>query len=94
MFDYGAMIFILTFSLVAVSGHRVDKLFDMAHYRMSTIIVGTSLCILVSMLICPFWAGQKLHSQMFHNMEKLANSLDGKEVGHCKFGRLKKIINA
>ncbi|CAK7335798.1 unnamed protein product [Dovyalis caffra] len=76
-FDYGALIFILTFSLVTVSGYRVDKLFNMAHQRMSTIIIGTSLCILVTMLICPIWAGQELHNLISRNMDKLANALDG-----------------
>ncbi|KAF3434213.1 hypothetical protein FNV43_RR25316 [Rhamnella rubrinervis] len=76
-FDYGAMIFILTFSLVSVSGYRVDKLFDMAHQRLSTIIIGTCLCILVSMLIYPIWAGQELYTIITRNMDKLANSLDG-----------------
>ncbi|RZC69637.1 hypothetical protein C5167_032758 [Papaver somniferum] len=60
-FDYGAMIFILTFSLVSVSGYRVDKLFDLAQQRLSTIAIGTALCLLVSMLICPVWAGKDLH---------------------------------
>lgn len=77
-FDYGAMIFILTFSLVTVSGYRVDKLFVLAHQRISTIIIGTSLCIILSMLICPIWAGQELHVLICRNMDKLANSLDGK----------------
>lgn len=76
-FDYGAMIFILTFSLVTVSGYRVDKLFDMAHQRISTIIIGTSLCIFVTMFICPIWAGEELHILISRNMDKLANSLDG-----------------
>ncbi|KAF5734959.1 hypothetical protein HS088_TW15G00458 [Tripterygium wilfordii] len=76
-FDYGAMIFILTFSLVSLSGYRVDELLDMAHERISTIIVGTSLCILVSMLICPIWAGGELHALINRNMDKLANSLEG-----------------
>ncbi|XP_060673975.1 aluminum-activated malate transporter 10 [Ziziphus jujuba] len=76
-FDYGTMIFILTFSLVSVSGYRVDKLFDMAHQRLSTIIIGTSLCILISMIICPIWAGQELYTMMTRNMDKLATSLDG-----------------
>ncbi|KDP25238.1 hypothetical protein JCGZ_20394 [Jatropha curcas] len=76
-FDYGAMIFILTFCLVAVSGYRVDQLFEMAYQRLSTIIIGTSLCIFVSMLICPIWAGQELYTQLTSNMDKLANSLDG-----------------
>ncbi|KAK9275734.1 hypothetical protein L1049_023002 [Liquidambar formosana] len=76
-FDYGAVIFILTFSLVSVSGYRVDKLIDMAHQRLSTIIIGTSLCILISMLVCPIWAGQELDLLITRNMDKLANSLDG-----------------
>ncbi|KAF5729778.1 hypothetical protein HS088_TW20G00142 [Tripterygium wilfordii] len=76
-FDYGAMIFILTFSLVSVSGYRVDELLGMARERISTIIVGTSLCILVSMLICPIWAGGELHVLIHRNMEKLAISLEG-----------------
>lgn len=77
MFDYGAMIFILTFSIVAISGYRVDKLFDLAHQRISTIIIGTSLCILVIMLVCPIWSGQELHSLTVRNMDKLSDSLDG-----------------
>ncbi|KAK9145699.1 hypothetical protein Sjap_005602 [Stephania japonica] len=76
-FDYGAMIFILTFSLVSVSGYRVDKLFDMAHQRLSTIAIGTSMCILISIVVCPIWAGEDLHVLITRNMEKLANSLDG-----------------
>ncbi|KDP28457.1 hypothetical protein JCGZ_14228 [Jatropha curcas] len=76
-FDYGAMIFILTFSLVSVSGYRVDELFDLAQHRFSTIVVGTSLCILISILICPIWAGGELHNLIIRNLEKLAHSLDG-----------------
>ena len=77
-FDYGALIFILTFSLVAVSGYRVEELFDLAHQRLSTIIIGTSLCVLVTMLICPIWAGQEMNALISRNMDKLADSLDGK----------------
>ncbi|XP_038993428.1 aluminum-activated malate transporter 10-like [Hibiscus syriacus] len=77
LFDYGAMVFILTFSFVVVSGYRVDKLFEFAHNRISTIIIGTSLCIIVIMLVCPIWSGQELHSLIVRNMDKLADSLDG-----------------
>ncbi|KAK4411531.1 Aluminum-activated malate transporter 10 [Sesamum angolense] len=76
-FDYGAMIFILTFSLVSVSGYRVQKLFKLAHDRLSTIAIGTSICILISMLVCPVWAGTELHNLIKNNMEKLSDSLDG-----------------
>ncbi|KAJ8900431.1 hypothetical protein K2173_025208 [Erythroxylum novogranatense] len=76
-FDYGAMIFILTFSLVSISGYRVDKLFEMAHQRLSTIAVGASLCIIITMFFCPTWAGDELHSLIHTNLEKLADSLYG-----------------
>ncbi|BFG32048.1 hypothetical protein CerSpe_183220 [Prunus speciosa] len=76
-FDYGIMIFILTFSLVSVSGYRVDKLLDMASQRISTIIIGTSLCIIITMVICPIWAGEELYMLITRNMDKLACSLDG-----------------
>ncbi|OVA14746.1 Aluminum-activated malate transporter [Macleaya cordata] len=76
-FDYGAMIFILTFSLVSVSAYRVDKLFDLAHQRFSTVAIGIFMCVLIGILICPVWAGQDLHLLIVRNMEKIANSLDG-----------------
>ncbi|CAN6861137.1 unnamed protein product [Brassica oleracea] len=76
-FDYGAMIFILTFSLVSVGGYRVDKLVDMAQQRVSTIAVGTSICIIITIFICPIWAGTQLHRLVQHNFIKLADSLDG-----------------
>ncbi|KAH7578076.1 hypothetical protein ACOSP7_000794 [Xanthoceras sorbifolium] len=75
-FDYGVLIFILTFSFVSISGYRVDKLFEIAHERFSTIAIGTSLCIIVSMVFCPIWAGGELHQLICRNLEKLAYSLD------------------
>ncbi|KAJ0250065.1 Aluminum-activated malate transporter 10 [Hirschfeldia incana] len=75
-FDYGAMIFILTFSLVSVGGYRVDKLVDMAQQRVSTIAIGTSICIIIT-VFCPIWAGSQLHRLVQHNFVKLADSLDG-----------------
>ncbi|XP_010456184.1 PREDICTED: aluminum-activated malate transporter 10 [Camelina sativa] len=75
-FDYGAMIFILTFSLVSVGGYRVDKLVDMAQQRVSTIAIGTSICIIITVFFCPIWAGSQLHRLIERNFEKLADSLD------------------
>ncbi|CAL0299955.1 unnamed protein product [Lupinus luteus] len=76
-FDYGALIFILTFSLISISGYRVDELMNMAQQRILTIIIGTCLCIIVSLTICPIWAGQELHVLVTGNLDKLANSLQG-----------------
>ncbi|KAI3812844.1 hypothetical protein L1987_17556 [Smallanthus sonchifolius] len=75
-FEYGCTIFILTYSLVSVSGYRVDHLLNVAHERVSTIVIGTCLCIITSMLIFPVWAGLELHLLIPRNMDKIAKSLD------------------
>uniref|UniRef100_A0A3Q7HX33 Aluminum-activated malate transporter n=1 Tax=Solanum lycopersicum TaxID=4081 RepID=A0A3Q7HX33_SOLLC len=75
-YDYGTMIFILTFTLVSISGYRVANLLNMAHERVSTIIIGASLCVITSILIFPIWAGEELHKLVISNLEKLAESLD------------------
>lgn len=76
-FDYGALIFILTFSLISVSGYRVEELLAMAQQRISTVIVGSLLCIIVSVIVQPVWAGQELFVLVTGNLDKLANSLQG-----------------
>ncbi|KAG4151973.1 hypothetical protein ERO13_D04G091300v2 [Gossypium hirsutum] len=76
-YDYGVLIFILTFSLVAVSGYRVDELVVLAHQRLSTIIMGGATCMLISIFICPVWAGEDLHKAVASNLEKLATYLEG-----------------
>ncbi|GLT56106.1 hypothetical protein SLA2020_291770 [Shorea laevis] len=75
-FDYGAMIFVLTFSLISVSGYREEQLLKLARSRLSSIAAGVSICILIIVLICPIWAGGELHRLIHQNMEKLADSLD------------------
>ncbi|KAL6899496.1 hypothetical protein ACP4OV_006154 [Aristida adscensionis] len=76
-FDYGVTIFILTYSLVAVSGYRVDELAVLAQQRLSTIAIGVFICLGVSVLICPVWSGQELHRLTARNMEKLADAVEG-----------------
>ncbi|KAL2503116.1 Aluminum-activated malate transporter 8 [Forsythia ovata] len=76
-YDYGVLIFILTFSLVAVSGYRVNQIIQLAHQRLSTILIGAATCIVISIFICPVWAGQDLHNLASANIEKLATFLQG-----------------
>ncbi|KAL2457243.1 Aluminum-activated malate transporter 8 [Abeliophyllum distichum] len=76
-YDYGVLIFILTFSLVAVSGFRVNQIIQLAHQRLSTILIGAATCIVISIFICPVWAGQDLHNLASANIEKLASFLQG-----------------
>ncbi|XP_051131542.1 aluminum-activated malate transporter 2-like [Andrographis paniculata] len=76
-YDYGVLIFILTFSLVAVSGVRVSEILKLAHQRLSTILIGGVTCILVSLCICPVWAGQDLHNLTASNIGNLALFFQG-----------------
>ncbi|GFZ09228.1 aluminum activated malate transporter family protein [Actinidia rufa] len=76
-YDYGVLIFILTFSLVSISGYRADKIIELAHQRLSTILLGGAICIIISIFVCPVWAGQDLHNLVASNLEKLASFLEG-----------------
>ncbi|XP_059645971.1 aluminum-activated malate transporter 8-like [Cornus florida] len=76
-YDYGVLIFILTFSLVTVSGYRVEKILELAHHRVSTIILGGATCMIISIFVCPAWAGEDLHKLIGVNIERLGNFLEG-----------------
>ncbi|KAI3682733.1 hypothetical protein L1987_82932 [Smallanthus sonchifolius] len=71
-YDYGFMIFILTFNLVAVSGLRADKVIELARERLSTIGMGFVVCIFTSLLVFPMWASDELHRLTSSKFDKLA----------------------
>jgi hypothetical protein len=75
-YDYGLLIFILTFCLISVSGYRDDEVLDMAHKRVSTILIGGLTAVLVCICICPVWAGDDLHNLAATNIEKLGIFLE------------------
>ncbi|KAF5772909.1 putative aluminum-activated malate transporter [Helianthus annuus] len=76
-YDYGVLIFILTFALVSVSGYRVDKILKLAQQRFTTIVLAGAMCVIISMCVCPVWAGEELHKLIVNNLEKLASFLEG-----------------
>ncbi|XVF19629.1 hypothetical protein REPUB_Repub11eG0127000 [Reevesia pubescens] len=76
-YDYGLLIFILTFSLISVSGFRDDKILELVHKRLSTVLLGGSTCIIISIFLFPVWAGQDLHNLIASNIEKLGIFLEG-----------------
>ncbi|CAL5413821.1 unnamed protein product [Camellia sinensis] len=51
-YDYGLLIFILTFCLISVSGYRDDEVLEMAHRRLSTILIGGASAVIVCVCIC------------------------------------------
>uniref|UniRef100_A0A453BYI4 ALMT1 n=1 Tax=Aegilops tauschii subsp. strangulata TaxID=200361 RepID=A0A453BYI4_AEGTS len=78
-YDYGVTIFILTFSLVAVSSYRVEELIQLAHQRFSTIVIGVLTCLCTTIFVFPVWAGEDLHKLTAGNLDKLAQFLQGLE---------------
>ena len=76
-YDYGVIIFILTFTMVAVSSYRVEDLIEFARERVTTVAVGVITCIFTSVLVFPIWAGEDLHKLAAGNLDKLAEFLEG-----------------
>ncbi|KAJ1270939.1 hypothetical protein BS78_06G089400 [Paspalum vaginatum] len=75
-YDYGVVIFILTFSMAAVSSYRVDDLIKFAHQRFTTIAVGVAICLVTTIFAFPIWAGDDLHKLAAGNLDKLAEFLE------------------
>ena len=86
-YDYGLLIFILTFCLISVSGYRDEEILEMAHKRASTILIGAFIAVFACVFICPVWAGDDLHNSVAKNIEKLGSFLEGmlseNTVFHC-----------
>ncbi|GLU07533.1 hypothetical protein SLE2022_244880 [Rubroshorea leprosula] len=76
-YDYAAMIFILTFNLVVVSGLRAENVLALARERLSTIVMGFAVCIFISLLVFPTWASDELHDSIASRIEDLARSIEG-----------------
>lgn len=76
-YDYGILIFILTFSMISVSGYRDRVVLDKAIARVTTILIGGGAAILFNVVICPVWAGEDLHNLIAANIEDLGISLEG-----------------
>ncbi|GLJ22629.1 hypothetical protein SUGI_0425880 [Cryptomeria japonica] len=74
-YDYGVVVFLLTFSLITVSGYRVQNIFRMAYHRFSTILIGCGVCLVINLLIFPIWAGEDIHNATVKKFQLLAKSL-------------------
>lgn len=81
-YDYGMLIFILTFCLVTVSSFRDEKIIVMAQQRLATIGIGVAISFFTNILVFPFWAGGDLHTLEAANLEKLAKFLQGNSTAN------------
>ncbi|KAI4304505.1 hypothetical protein MLD38_040002 [Melastoma candidum] len=82
-YDYGAMIFILTFNLVVVSCLRADNIIRITSERFSTIFMGFGICLFTCLVFLPNWSSDELHVSVAARFEGLARAL-----GECYEGYL------
>lgn len=87
-YDYGIVIFLLTFNLITVTGYRVDSVFKIAHDRVLTIAIGCGICLLMSLLIFPNWSGEDLHDSTVFKLEGLAYSIEGMQTPYIQLSIL------
>lgn len=83
-YDYGLLILMLTFCLVSMSGFREDEILNVAHTRVSTILIGSFTSVFVCICVCPVWAGDDLHNLVASNLEKLGSFMEGFGVEYLK----------
>ncbi|KAK7285370.1 hypothetical protein RJT34_20139 [Clitoria ternatea] len=75
-YDYGVVIFMLTFNLIVVSGVHPDvKVWAIARERLLTILMGFIVCICVSLFLFPLWASDELHDSFVSRFLDLANTI-------------------
>ncbi|KAK7396365.1 hypothetical protein VNO78_17310 [Psophocarpus tetragonolobus] len=82
-YDYGVMIFLLTFNLIVVSGVRANvEVLDLARQRLLNIVMGFIVCVCVSLFVFPLWASDELHHSIVSRFHDLANIIQGC-LGEC-----------
>ncbi|WCJ20659.1 aluminum-activated malate transporter 12 [Euphorbia peplus] len=75
-YDYGVVIFMLTFNLITLSSFRVNNVPKIAHERIYTIAIGCGVCLLMSLLVFPNWSGEDLHNSTVSKLECLASCIE------------------
>jgi len=77
-YDYGVVVFMLTFNLVVVSGARPGvKVWELARERLLNILMGFIIAICVNLFVFPLWASDELHDSIVSRFHNLANTIQG-----------------
>ncbi|XP_078179628.1 aluminum-activated malate transporter 12-like [Carex rostrata] len=75
-YDYGVVVFLLTFNLISVSSIREDDVVLLARDRLFTIAIGCGICLFMSLVFFPNWSGEDLHNYTVSKLEGLATSIE------------------
>lgn len=76
-YDYGVLVFLLTFNLISVSSFREEDVVPLARDRLFTIAIGCGICLFMSLVVLPNWSGEDLHNFTVRKLEGLATSIEG-----------------
>ncbi|CAN6481988.1 unnamed protein product [Victoria cruziana] len=75
-YDYGIVVFLLTYNLVAVSGHREEQIVRLASDRLAMIAFGFAVTVMISLIVFPVSAGNELHKSLVSKFKNMKVSLD------------------
>ncbi|KAK6947444.1 Aluminum-activated malate transporter, partial [Dillenia turbinata] len=75
-YDYGVMIFLMTFNLNLVSSYGEENVLKIVQERFYAMAIGCGTCLLMSLLIFPIWSGEDLHNSTVLKLEGLAKSIE------------------
>ena len=84
-YDYGMLVFLLTFNLITVSSYRIDTVIKIAHQRLLTI---AGICLFMSLLVFPIWSGDDLHMSTVTKFQGLSRSIEGTYLLHKNKNKL------
>ncbi|KAE8661871.1 Aluminum-activated malate transporter 12 [Hibiscus syriacus] len=72
LYDYGVVVFLLTFNLITVAKFRVENVLKITHDRFYTIAIGCAIYLFMSLMVFPIWSGEDLHNCTVGKLEGLA----------------------